>query len=238
MSRKITSCVLLVLAIFGTALSNVGSANSISITNASFENPKLDDGAYTTPKDGDGWCSWTSGGGASYIINPDSSSYASASGSGTPTGANGANLLGIVTGLNVAAETVAWQDVGSTFEDGKTYRLDVAVGKRLVGLAPADTFSISIRTAANTTLAQYNGTADDLTSGAFVDKSVSYTVSNSAVVGSGIRVMLGLGTGSHGYQQAIDFDNVRLSTIPEPGTLALLTAGVIGLICYAWRKRK
>ena len=36
-------------------------------------------------------------------------------------------------------------------------------------------------------------------------------------------------------------DNVRLdqtSPIPEPGTLALLATGLIGLLAYAWRKRK
>ena len=28
------------------------------------------------------------------------------------------------------------------------------------------------------------------------------------------------------------------SPVPEPGTLTLLAAGLIGLIAYAWRKRK
>ncbi len=28
------------------------------------------------------------------------------------------------------------------------------------------------------------------------------------------------------------------TTIPEPGTLALLAAGLAGLLCYAWRKRR
>ena len=31
---------------------------------------------------------------------------------------------------------------------------------------------------------------------------------------------------------------VTISVIPEPGTLVLLAAGLLGLVCYAWRKRK
>ncbi|MCD4728661.1 MAG: PEP-CTERM sorting domain-containing protein [Pirellulales bacterium] len=33
-------------------------------------------------------------------------------------------------------------------------------------------------------------------------------------------------------------DNYVLAKIPEPGTLVLLATGLIGLLCYAWRKRK
>ena len=38
----------------------------------------------------------------------------------------------------------------------------------------------------------------------------------------------------------IGIDNIVLSdnTIPEPGTLVLLATGLIGLLCYAWRKLK
>jgi hypothetical protein len=33
-------------------------------------------------------------------------------------------------------------------------------------------------------------------------------------------------------------DDVRLVEVPEPGTIALLSCGLIGLAAFAWRKRK
>ena len=46
----------------------------------------------------------------------------------------------------------------------------------------------------------------------------------------------------HASGSAHDYfvDNVTLSSspVPEPGTITLLSAGLIGLVCYAWRKRR
>lgn len=37
---------------------------------------------------------------------------------------------------------------------------------------------------------------------------------------------------------ALDDVRINLTTIPEPGTVVLMLSGVIGLLAYAWRKRK
>ena len=35
------------------------------------------------------------------------------------------------------------------------------------------------------------------------------------------------------------FDDVGISSVvPEPSTIALLTTGLLGLLAYAWRKRR
>ena len=50
--------------------------------------------------------------------------------------------------------------------------------------------------------------------------------------------VVALGGGSYGLVLDGSGDGVIGSVVPEPGTLVLLVSGLIGLVCYAWRKRK
>jgi hypothetical protein len=45
-------------------------------------------------------------------------------------------------------------------------------------------------------------------------------------------------TQSAAINNAFFFDNVTVNPVPEPSALALLTTGAIGLLAYAWRKRR
>lgn len=231
----------IVLTVAGGLLTASASADPVSVNNAGFETPVLDDGCFTFDNNAE-WLIWSDNGSAGGIINPNSDIYANAT-VGTALGGDGANMLSLMntTSANSAGDVVAFQDLGDTFQAGKTYTLTVAVGKRFSGLAPMDTFHLDIRTSSNTLLAQYVGTISDLTSGRFVDRSISYTVnSDDSMIGSGIRIMLGAANAANTCQQVQDFDNVRLvsGAVPEPSVLVLAASGLIGLLAYAWRKRK
>ena len=82
-----------------------------------------------------------------------------------------------------------------------------------------------------------NGTITDLNtlygpSGANI---LTGMVLNNATAIDNNGDIVGYGTDSHGTYQAFEILNVAT---PEPGTMTLLAAGLVGLLAYAWRKRK
>jgi hypothetical protein len=41
-----------------------------------------------------------------------------------------------------------------------------------------------------------------------------------------------------GYPGGLDSVALTVNQVPEPTTFALLVTGAVGLLCYAWRKRR
>lgn len=78
----------------------------------------------------------------------------------------------------------------------------------------------------------------------FVDNGPDWTSGTinqsgiSVVAGDMLYLRVGPGTAdSHGY----DLTGIAFaitSSVPEPSTLSLIATGLIGLLCYAWRKQK
>lgn len=68
----------------------------------------------------------------------------------------------------------------------------------------------------------------------------AYSVNGLAFADSTISKIQNVYTAGIGaFNTKMSLDDITMTTVvPEPGTLALLVAGVFGLLAYAWRKRK
>ncbi|MBU4273300.1 MAG: PEP-CTERM sorting domain-containing protein [Planctomycetes bacterium] len=63
--------------------------------------------------------------------------------------------------------------------------------------------------------------------------------SDPITVAAGTHTLSFVGTEvAWGADARTSIDAVSITTIPEPSALALLATGLVGLLCYAWRKRK
>jgi hypothetical protein len=223
---RILACVVVVA---GTSLSV--QAGTINVQNGDFELPAL--GTTTS-----GWAyfanlspeavsssKWTPSGQAGLASAgkpwpvPEGSSgqyaflqsdYHSMAGGGTTT------LTQTVSGFTVGnSYTVSFKDalLGSTDATDLSVYVDY-------GVVNTQTLLYSTSSASRTAWT-------DITTQAFTAAKDSYTLSLVSID----HEVLGGG-------QVLLVDNVSVSAVPEPGTLALAVAGVLGLLAYAWRKRK
>ncbi len=90
----------------------------------------------------------------------------------------------------------------------------------------ADTYDVVVTTDGNKLSAWIDGTqvVDDHTLvGDAATRIVNY---------------VSVGTGGGTYTSPSTFDDLQVSKIPEPTTLVMLFTGLIGLLAYAWRRRK
>jgi hypothetical protein len=81
--------------------------------------------------------------------------------------------------------------------------------------------SETLTTSSKTAFATYTFTA------AATSDSTTLTISNTTAINT-----------SSAANNRVFVDNVSVASVPEPSTIALLIAGALGLICFAWRKRR
>jgi len=142
---------------------------------------------------------------------------------------------------NVITKTVgiAANDSGASYEVNFDYGTGVYAGGGQATSA-ADSLLVEVLRADNTTLASgtytpgawSNPANANLAAG--LKGTLSYTGDGSGVV----RLRIGPTPPLTNDRFEGEIDNLSVSQVPEPCTLVLLGTGLLGLLAYAWRKRK
>jgi hypothetical protein len=128
-----------------------------------------------------------------------------------------------------------WQNTGILLQSGTTYLLTVAASSS--SSLGGGTIFIALGAASNTTVLGTTFGSQSWSIGhPYSDDTVS--AEYTAPVGQPEPQYLTVHISVQAGWTAVD--NVRLSStsIPEPSSVLLLATGLIGLLCYAWRKRK
>ena len=191
-------------------------ATALNIINPSFEIDILGDGVFTYGP----IANWQTHSGG--IFNPTTSNYASG------TSIDGANLAygnGGGAGLH--------QVLSDTFQPNTTYTFSMMIGRRLDTAFGGYTLELQAGNVYNAfaPIASLTGITDP-GSGQWGLRTVTYTTgSTGAELGQNILVSFG----SFGVQTNFDLAAGTASTVPEPSTLGLIGASLIGL---AMRSRR
>jgi hypothetical protein len=238
MMRKLTVRLSLLIAMLATCDLAVGNPVSIPVPNSSFETPSLAPGAYTFFPQGSGenssgdWVqSHTAAAGA---VNNTNGAFGA-----QPSGVDGTNVGWLVNRQSI------WQDLTDIFQVGQSYTLtvDVALRADMAG-SPNDTLRLILFGGRNGLSPYVAGYVDflsqDLSTTAMTDCTVTIPAVQSTDAWAnqkvGIWIYNTVGSGGTGYW----LDNVRLTTttVPEPSSIALVVSALIGLLAYAWQKKR
>ena len=240
MRHKTSLFVGLVLSVLGAMSTDSAAGSSINLPNASFENYNLTDNGTSDDLSASGWLQSPPSNAWIGAWNPLGSDFTGATLGGTPQGGDGKNVAAI--DVSGPAGTVAsmWASpvAGEKLLAG-SYRLTVAVGQNFPGASlPAANYALSLGTSAGI-LKSEDFLGSDLSVGSLADHFATLNVANNNPhLGEDLVVTLSA-TNLTGSSNWVLVDNVRLdfTPVPEPSLLAMLTSGVIGLLCYSWRKR-
>jgi hypothetical protein len=239
--------VLLFLGVLAVSLLATGAVNAgtITIPDYSFETPDLSVGTpYTSAPDGSDMAPWSGAGAAIYNV----AGYYGPFGEGNVTNPLGAQCGYI--GNQLSMRPNLYQALTDTFKAGSEYHL--TVGATLyqgggVGINPNQVLSLQLGywsgapdgQTGPTIVAERQLVLGDLLEGTLTDFTLNTTAISGDAVDKNIVIYFARAAGAPTGRQ-YSLDNVRLTetSTPEPGTLVLLATGLMGLVAYAWRKRK
>jgi hypothetical protein len=197
-----------------------GQAAAIAVPNFSFQdNVLVNDPSSTTLVS-----SWVGSGSFTATDNPPAGGFTGAGGSSTPVGGH----LGQSAYLDSNSALVSLNPL-TTIQLGEEFTLTVALGDR-IGNEPGDVrigFLINDAFVAGgtTTFSAVTYSPE----GTFTDASWTY-VTQAGDVGGSLKIYLGTGPTSF-----VNFDNVRLTSVPEPAAAAI--AAPFALLALARHRR-
>ena len=218
------------------ALAQAARATPITVANADFEDPILAAGAYFQITSGS-VPNWSANDPNIYVLK----------GAEFGLGATASNVAFLEPNANPSVATqIVYQVLGEIVRAG-TYKLTVDAGHSTsYGSVDVATDAIIGFGHFNPDTSSYAELQVDTVASSLMPNgslsSISMTMnisSGSAYLGESLVVVL-----ASPYQSAgmcnVSFDNVSVDYvgIPEPSSLTLVAAGIAGLLCYAWRKRR
>jgi hypothetical protein len=236
---------LLILGFLAVSLMTVGVVNAdvITIPDSGFETPviNLTDFPIGCTTDAPSLLPWV--GQAASIYNPAIYSGLYFEGNITPDEGIQVGYFG----LQIASRAYLYQTLPETYAAGAEYSLTAALAQydAKYALDPGESVTVRLGYWADiadgnvgpTIVAERVVTAAEVTAGTWAHFTANTGPLSGDAVGKQIVVYLAKGDGSTTGAQMI-IDNVQLTSVPEPGTVALLLSGLIGLVACAWRKRK
>lgn len=214
--------------VFGQRLAAAfqGGADPLQITNPSFETTSLNDGGINLNI----VSGWVKSGGTTGTYNPNTNFYNNSqildSNGGAIGAMDGDNVL-----FMIGTEASVEQTLAAAVTDGLLYTLTVAVGDRNNGnRSEFAGYRIELL-GGDTVLATTGNVTSGLADGTFTDVSLSYLAKPGDTGALGIRLVSLDGSANH----SIDFDNVRITAVPEPGSGLLVGAC---LLAASLRRRR
>ena len=208
---RVRASLLAALLLCGAMLGGLAHADSISVTNGTFEQTS---GTFILCGTG---CEFTGGAIPGWTVTGYTGSFEPGGYLNSPLPSG--SFVGYTNGGTLT------QNLGVGLTPDTSYTLSVYVGNRLDGTSGAYTIELLD---GSTVLCSFSGNSSTITPGGFADETCGFQTGASVPAGN-ISVFL---TGGGGGTQ-FDFDNVTVST-PEPGSVALLATGLFFLAFVGW----